>query len=182
MYRGVRFIESPNAYRSGTGAATLFRTIVAGAQALAWADPGLLQTFVAGFTATESYPLAQRAAAGWKGWAGGVLVDLSRSFRHVVIESTSTLSTQLPAAAPLDVEPTVARAPRASRWPTPPAVSRSEARSTRHAFLESLRAMVRHAKDDDSDAREAADTRSDHAAVDQRVMSAGQCRRYREGP
>ena len=50
--------------------------------------------------ATEADPLAQRAAAGWKGWAGGALVNLSGSFRHVVIESNSTLSTQLPAVAP----------------------------------------------------------------------------------
>ena len=55
--------------------------------ALAWADPDLLQTFVAGFIATESDPLAQRAAAGWKGWAGGALMNLSGSYRHVVIQS-----------------------------------------------------------------------------------------------
>jgi N4-gp56 family major capsid protein len=88
MWRGIRFITSPRAKVTGTGAAAVYRTIVAGAQALAWADPSLLQTFLAGFEATESDPLAQRAAAGWKGWAGGVLVDMGGQFRHVVIESS----------------------------------------------------------------------------------------------
>ena len=109
MFRGVRFIESPAAGYSGTGATTIYRTIIAGASALAWADPALLQTFVAGFTATESDPLAQRAAAGWKGWAGGALVNLSGSYRHVVIQSNATLSTNLPAVTPLDVEPQAAK-------------------------------------------------------------------------
>jgi N4-gp56 family major capsid protein len=101
MYRGVRFIQSAFASVTGTGATSIYRTIVAGAQAMAWADPALLQTFLAGFTATESDPLAQRAAAGWKGWAGGTLNDLGGQFRHVVIQSNSTLSLQLPSTVTL---------------------------------------------------------------------------------
>jgi hypothetical protein len=96
MWRGIRFIESPRAKVTGTGAAAVYRTIVAGAQALAWADPSLLQTFMAGFMPTESDPLAQRAACGWKGWAGGILVNAGGKYRHVVIESNSSLSAHLP--------------------------------------------------------------------------------------
>lgn len=105
MFRGVRFIESPAAQVTGTGAAAVYRTIIAGQQAIAWADPALLQTFTAGFTATESDPLAQRATAGWKGWAGGALIGLGGSFRHVVIQSNATLSTQLPTALLEEAEP-----------------------------------------------------------------------------
>jgi N4-gp56 family major capsid protein len=112
MFRGVRFISSAFAKYTGSGATAIYRTIVAGQQALAWADPGLLQTFMAGFNPTESDPLAQRAAAGWKGWAGGALIGLGGAYRHVVIQSNSTLSTNLPSTVTLlggEAEPSQAK-------------------------------------------------------------------------
>ena len=91
MYRGVRFVESPRATVNGA----VYRTFIAGAQALAWADPALLQTFFTGFIPSDSDPLAQRASAGWKGWAGGVLVGTGGQSdgipRYVAIESAASL-------------------------------------------------------------------------------------------
>lgn len=91
MFRGIRFIESPRATVDGT----TYRTFVAGSQALAWADPSLLQTTYVGFVPSDSDPLAQRASAGWKGWAGGTLVGTGAESdgkpRYVVVESSASL-------------------------------------------------------------------------------------------
>jgi len=92
MYRGVRFIESANA----TVATGVFRTFIAGKQAIAWSDPALISYHMAGFEDSDSDPLAQRASVGWKGFVGGALVTEFGGPRYVVIESSSTLAEYLP--------------------------------------------------------------------------------------
>ena len=161
MYRGVRFIESPNAFYSGTGAATLYRTIVAGAQALAWADPALLQTFVAGFIADRVRPAraARRCRLEGLGRRGArEPVRLVPARRHRVhLAPCPPSSRPSPRSRSRARRHPPRRAPSRSRWRTRTAVARRcRGRSTAQPFRESGRQMVRDAKDDDSDAREAA--------------------------
>ena len=95
-YMGVRFIESTRAtIKANTGVGGLvdvYRTIVAGKQAIAWADPTSLLTSFIPPTPTKEDPLGQVAKAGWKAWVGGVLTDAGApGGRYCVIETSSSL-------------------------------------------------------------------------------------------
>lgn len=94
-YMGVRFIESTRATIVVDGGVTttdVYRTFVAGRQAIAWADPNSLMTSFIPPTPTKTDPLGQIAKAGWKAYVGGVLTDAgAANGRYVVIETASSL-------------------------------------------------------------------------------------------
>ncbi len=96
MYMGVRFISSTRATikaNAGVGSVVdVYRTIITGKQAIAWADPTSLMTAFIPPTPTKDDPLGQIAKAGWKAFVGGVLTDAGAvGGRYVVIESSSSL-------------------------------------------------------------------------------------------
>jgi N4-gp56 family major capsid protein len=95
-YMGVRFIESSRATivaNAGAGSTVdIYRTIVAGRQAIAWADPSsLMATFIPP-TPTKTDPLGQIAKAGWKAYVGGILTDAGAAGgRYCAIETAASL-------------------------------------------------------------------------------------------
>lgn len=95
-YQGVRFVEStrativPNVGSPST--VDLYRTFLAGKQAIAWADPNSLMTSFLPPIPTKEDPLGQIAKAGWKAYCGGVLTDAAAAGgRYLVIETASSL-------------------------------------------------------------------------------------------
>lgn len=95
-YMGVRFIESTRAtIKANTGSPStvdVYKTIVAGQQAIAWADPSSLMTSFIPPTPTKTDPLGQVAKAGWKAYVGGIITDAAAvGGRYCVIETASSL-------------------------------------------------------------------------------------------
>jgi N4-gp56 family major capsid protein len=94
-YMGVRFISSTRATIVEDGGVTttdVYRTFVAGRQAIAWADPASLMTSFIPPTPTKDDVLGQIAKSGWKAYVGGCLTDAGAvNGRYVVIETAASL-------------------------------------------------------------------------------------------
>jgi len=91
-FAGVRFVESPKGRIDVAATPDTFKTIIAGANSIAFGDLGtMFLSYLPAGVATKDDPLAQKGEAGWKMLAGGAQVKLGQTTRFGTISSTSTL-------------------------------------------------------------------------------------------